>query len=157
MAKHKKKADNLIADNRKARHDYSLFEQFEAGLVLSGWEVKSIRAGKVQLRDSFISMRQGEAWLVQAHISPLITASTHVEANPTRARKCLLHVKELKKCLGAVQEQGQTLVPTALCWRRGRVKVKFAVARGKKMYDKRHDLKQKEATRAMQRAVKQRF
>lgn len=142
---------SLIADNRKARHDYQIESQFEAGLVLEGWEVKSLRAGRAQLKESYVTVKGGEAWLVGAHISPLATVSTHITADPTRSRKLLLHAKELNKLIGAVQRKGYTLIPLNLHWKRGRVKLEIALAKGKKLYDKRATEKQRDWERQKQR------
>lgn len=150
----KKTAPNLIADNRKARHDYQLEQTFEAGLMLEGWEVKSIRAGHVQIAEGYVIIRKGEAWLLGANITPLITASTHKKTEPNRTRKLLLHEKELNKLIGAVQRQGYTLVPLNLHWKNGRVKLEIALAKGKKLYDKRATLKKRDWERQKQRLRK---
>lgn len=150
----KKSAPNLIADNRKARHDYQLEEKFEAGLVLEGWEVKSIRAGHVQIAEGYVIIKKSEAWLLGVNITPLLTASTHKKAIPDRTRKLLLHEKELNKLIGAVQRQGYTIVPLNLHWKNGRVKLDIALAKGKKLYDKRADLKRRDWERQKQRLRK---
>lgn len=156
MTKKTQKTNNLIADNRKARHDYALLEQFEAGLVLEGWEVKALRAGRCQLRDSFVVMKDGEAWLLNTHISPLATISTHITADPTRSRKLLLNKKELQKLIGAVTREGMTMIPLNLHWKHNRVKLEFALAKGKKLYDKRESAKRKDWDRQKQRLLRQR-
>lgn len=140
MSKHKadKTAGNTtIAQNKKAHHDYFLEEHFEAGLVLQGWEVKSMRMGRAQLKESYVIVKNGEAWLFGAHISALASASTHIHPDPTRTRKLLLHSAELRKLIGAVERKGYTLVPLALYWKNGRVKIAIALAKGKHVYDKR--------------------
>lgn len=137
MAKKKQAQANIIALNRVASYQYHFIENFEAGLMLTGWEVKSIRQGRVQLKDSYVVMRQGEAFLVNAHISPLVCASTHVETDPMRSRKCLLHRKELVTLYTAVKRQGLTLVPRSMYWKSGKIKLHLAIAKGKKIHDKR--------------------
>lgn len=133
------KADNSnqIAQNKKAFHDYFVEDRFEAGIALQGWEVKSLRAGRAQLKESHVIVRDGEAFLLGSHISPLSSASTHVHPDPTRTRKLLLHRDELNRLIGAVERRGYTLVPLALYWKRGRAKLAIGLARGKKAYDKR--------------------
>lgn len=142
----------VIAQNRKAWHDYFIEEKYEAGLALTGWEVKSLRAGRAQLKESYVAVDRGEVFLVGAHISPLPSASTHVETNPTRARKLLLHREEIRKLIGAVERRGYTLVPLALYWKNGRAKLEFGLGRGKKAYDKRADIRKREAEREQRRA-----
>lgn len=137
MAKHQPTSPGLIVDNRKVRHEYHIEERFEAGLVLEGWEVKSIRAGKMQLADSHVVFRKGEAWLLNAHCSPLATVSTHIEPNPTRTRKLLLSRREINKLMGKVQQQGYTVVPLNMHWKHNCVKVEVALVKGKKLHDKR--------------------
>ena len=126
-----------IARNRRASHDYALEERFEAGLVLQGWEVKSIRAGKAQLVDSYVLLRDGEAWLFGAHITPLASVSTHVAADPQRSRKLLLHSRELARIFTATQAKGYTCVATAMYWKHNRVKCEIALGKGRKLHDKR--------------------
>lgn len=147
---------SIIADNRKARHDYQLEDQFEAGLVLEGWEVKSLRAGRAQLKESYIIIKNAEAWLLGAHISPLGTVSTHKTADPVRTRKLLLHQKELNKLIGAVQRQGYTIVPLNLHWKKGNAKLEIALAKGKKLYDKRETEKRRDWERQKQQLLKTR-
>ena len=157
MAKKKPKAQSsTIAQNKKARHDYFIEERLEAGIALEGWELKSLRAGRAQLKESYVNLKQGEVFLVGAHISPLASASTHVQANPTRARKLLLHRQEIGKLIGAVERRGYTLVPLALYWKHGRVKLEIALAKGKRAHDKRASIKQRDADRELQRALKSR-
>ena len=148
------KPDYIIAENRKARHDYHIEETFEAGLILEGWEVKSLRSGRAQIAESYVSIKGGEAWLIGAHISPLSTVSTHVTADPTRTRKLLMHVHELNKLIGAVQRKGYTIVPLNLHWKRGRAKLEIALGKGKKLFDKREDLKRRDWDRQKQRLAK---
>lgn len=145
---------NIIAENRKARYDYHIEDQFEAGLALEGWEVKSLRAGRAQLAESYITIKAGEAWLLGAHISPLGTISTHKPADPLRTRKLLLHKKELDKLIGAVQRKGYTIVPLNLHWKKGRAKLEIALAKGKKLYDKRETEKRRDWERQKQRLLK---
>lgn len=145
-----------IAQNRKARHDYAIEQKYEAGLALEGWEVKSLRAGRAQLKEGYVALDRGEAYLVGAHVSPLPSASTHVQPNPTRRRKLLLHREELAKLIGAVERRGYTLIPLSLYWKRGRAKIEIALARGKQAHDKRQDIKKRESAREMARALKSR-
>ena len=127
----------LIAENRKARFDYFIEERFEAGLALQGWEVKAMRAGRAQLKEAYVYLRGGEAFLIGAHLSPLPTTSTHVAADPVRTRKLLLHYSELQRLIGAVERRGYTLVPLEPYWKNGRAKLQLALAKGKKQHDKR--------------------
>ena len=126
-----------IALNKRARHDYSIDERFEAGIALEGWEVKSLRAGKVQIVESYILLKDSEAFLFGALITPLRTASTHISPEPQRSRKLLLHRSELNRLVGAVERKGFALIPTALYWKNGKVKLELGIARGKKEHDKR--------------------
>ncbi len=138
MSKNKKSGGGkTIALNKKASHDYFIDERFEAGISLLGWEVKSLRAGKVQIVESYILLKDNEAFLFGALITPLITASTHVKTEPQRTRKLLLHRNELNRLIGAVERKGFTLVPTALYWKNGKIKLELGIARGKKAHDKR--------------------
>lgn len=146
----------VIAQNRKAWHDYFIEQKFEAGLVLTGWEVKSLRAGRGQLKEGYVVIENSEAWLVGVHISPLPTASTHVHANPTRKRKLLLHAEELDKLIGATERKGYTLVPLRLYWQRGHAKLEIGLAKGKQAHDKRADIKKRETDLEMRRALKAR-
>jgi len=152
--KSKKLAGNVIAVNRKARHDYFIEETFEAGLVLEGWEVKSLRAGNVQLTESYVYIRGGEAWLFGAHFSPLKTISTHVKPDPTRNRKLLLHRQELDRLIGAVERKGFALIPLDLHWHKGRAKLKIGMAKGKKQHDKRAANKDRDWQRQKERILK---
>jgi len=147
---------STIAQNKKARHNYFIEDRFEAGIVLEGWEVKGLRAGRANLQESYVSVKNGEVFLVGAHISPLASASTHVNPNPTRARKLLLHTEEINKLIGAVERKGYTLVPLALYWKKGRAKVEIALAKGKQAHDKRATIKKREGEREMERALKNR-
>ena len=157
MSKKKEEAHSpAIAQNRKAWHDYFIEEKFEAGLALAGWEVKSLRAGRAQLKEAYVIMDRSEAWLIGAHISPLASASTHVQANPVRSRKLLLHRAELNKLIGAVERKGYTLVPLQLYWKHGRAKLEIGLARGKQAHDKRADLKKRETDREIRRVLKTR-
>lgn len=144
----------VIAQNRKAWHDYFIEEKYEAGLALMGWEVKSLRAGRVQIRDSYVLLKDGEAWLLGALITPLPTASTHISPDPARTRKLLLQRPEIDKLTGAVERRGYTLVPTAMYWKRGRAKVEIALARGKKEHDKRAAEKDRDWQRDRQRVLR---
>ncbi len=153
--KNKKSDSNVIAVNRQARHDYFIEETYEAGLVLQGWEVKSLRAGRVSLKESYVLIKDGEAWLFGAHITPLPSASTHVEADPTRTRKLLLHRRELDKLIGLVERRGYTLVPLKLYWKNNRAKLEIGLAKGKKLYDKRAVEKERDWQREKQRLLKQ--
>ena len=137
MARTKSAPSNLIARNRKARHDYAIEDTIEAGIALEGWEVKSLRDGRLQLRDSYATVRNGELWLMGAHITALNTASTHVTAKPLRDRKLLLNRGEIARLIGAVERRGYTLIALDMHWTRGRAKVLLATARGKKQHDKR--------------------
>ncbi len=155
MAKKKpKKPSNTIVVNKNARHDYSLEREFEAGLVLEGWEVKSLRAGKVQFRDTYVHLKNGEAFLFGAIISPLLSASTHVHPQAQRGRKLLLHKHELSNLTGAVERKGYTIVALSLYWIRGRVKCKIALAKGKHLYDKRAAAKEQDWNREKSRLNK---
>jgi SsrA-binding protein len=149
-----KSSSSTIALNKKARHDYFLEERFEAGLALQGWEVKSLREGRVQLTESYVIIQNGEAWLFGFHIAPLLSASTHITPDPTRSRKLLLHRRELDKLIGAVERKGYTIVATALYWKHGRAKLEIALARGKHTHDKRATQKDQEWTRSKQRLLR---
>lgn len=148
--------NKTITVNRRARHDYHIEERFEAGLVLQGWEVKSLRANKVQLSDSYVLLKNGEAWLFNAHITPLPTVSTHFIPDPMRNRKLLLNMRELSKLFGAVQREGYTLIPLSMYWKKNRVKVEIGLAKGKKLYDKRETEKRRDWEREKQRAMRRR-
>src|SRR5690554_3871097 len=140
----KQHAQRSIAQNRKARFDYFIEEHFEAGLELQGWEVKSLRAGKAQLTEAYVVLRDGQAWLLGAHITPLLSASTHVETDPTRTRRLLLHRSEIDHLTGLVERRGYTLVPLELYWNKGRAKLSVGLARGKKQHDKRATEKERD-------------
>jgi SsrA-binding protein len=145
-----------IAQNRKAFHDYHVEERFEAGLVLQGWEVKAIRAGRAQLADAYV-MEHGEAlWLIGGHIAPLATASTHVTPDPGRTRKLLMHGEEIKRLLGKVRQRGYTLVPLDLHFSKGRIKLQIGLARGKLKHDKRAAEREREWQRDKQRLLRAR-
>jgi SsrA-binding protein len=154
MSKKKPDNSNVIAANKRARHDYFIEERLEAGLALEGWEVKSLRDGRAQLTESYVNVRNGEAWLVGAHFSPLRTTSTHVHADPTRSRKLLLHRGELDRLVGAVERKGYALVPLDLHWSKGRVKLEIGLARGKKQHDKRAASKDRDWARQKERILK---
>lgn len=154
MAAKKKSSPNTIALNRKARFDYFIEQEFEAGVALEGWEVKSLRAGRAQLKESYVTVLHGELFLIGAHFSPLNSTSTHVTADPVRSRKLLLHKKEIGHLIGASERAGYTIVPLSLYWKHGRVKAKIALARGKKQYDKRHTIKAREWERDKRRLLK---
>lgn len=144
MAKKKdsKQPSSTIALNKRARHDYFLEDRLEAGLVLEGWEVKSLRAGKARITEAYVLIKDGEAFLLGGHIQPLESASTHVMHDPTRTRKLLLHERELATLIGATEQKGYTVVPLAMYWKRGRAKLEIALAKGKAKYDKRHAKKE---------------
>jgi SsrA-binding protein len=150
----KQKSEGTIAENRKARHEFSIDEHFEAGLVLRGWEIKSLRAGRVQLDQSYVLLKGGEAFLFGALITPLITASTHIVAEPQRTRKLLLKQRELSKLIGSVERKGYTLIPLRMYWKNNYVKLDIALAKGKKLHDKRADEKNKDWARQKQRLLK---
>lgn len=152
--KSKKTGSNIIAVNRRARHDYFIEDTFEAGLVLEGWEVKALRAGSAQLNEAYVYLKSGEAWLIGAHFSPLLSASTHVKTDPTRSRKLLLGRQELDRLVGAVERKGNALVPLDLHWSRGRAKLQVGLARGKKQHDKRAASKDRDWQRQKERILK---
>jgi SsrA-binding protein len=157
MAKKQKKSGHggaTIALNKKASHDYFIEQRFEAGLALEGWEVKSLRAGRVQLKESYVTFKDGEAFLFGAHISALNTASTHLHPDPTRTRKLLLQRQELDRLIGQVERAGYTLVPLSLYWKRGRAKLEIGLAKGKKQHDKRAAERDKDWAREKQRLAK---
>ena len=149
-----KTASSTIALNKKARHDFFIEEKLEAGIVLEGWEVKSLRAGRVQLVDAYIFFKDGEAFMSNAQIQPLLSASTHVDAEPKRIRKLLLNRREIDKLIGAVERKGMTLVATAMYWKKGRAKVEIGVAKGKKQHDKRATEKARDWQREKARIMK---
>ncbi|OLQ79840.1 SsrA-binding protein [Photobacterium proteolyticum] len=156
MAKKKpsKQGSNTIAKNKSARHEYAIDDEYEAGLELQGWEVKAIRSGKVNISESYVFLRNGEAFISGVTITPLNAASTHVVADPTRTRKLLLKRREIDKLLGAVNREGQTIVALSMYWKGSWVKLKVGTARGKKLHDKRADSKQKDWQRDKARIMK---
>jgi SsrA-binding protein len=160
MSKPAKKdtASNTIALNKKARFDYFIEEKYEAGIALEGWEVKSLRAGRVQISDSYVLIKDGEAFMIGSLITPLPTASTHIHPDPQRTRKLLLHRQELNRLIGAVERKGYTLVVTALYWKGGKRKVKaeIGLAKGKQSHDKRETLKERDWQREQHRTMKKR-
>lgn len=143
-----------IALNRRARHEYFIEDKFEAGVSLLGWEVKSLRAGKGNLTDAFVIIKGNEAWLLGAHITPLLQASTHVIADPTRTRKLLLNRREIDRISADIHQKGHTCVPLSLYWSHGRVKCEIAVVKGKQMHDKRHTEKERDWQREKQRVLR---
>lgn len=157
MAKKQKKKGHgglTIATNKVARHEYFIEDTFEAGMVLEGWEVKSLREGKVQLKESYVFLKKGEAWLDNSHVSPLSTTSTHIVANPTRTRKLLLHEAELIRLGAAVERKGYTVVPLSLYWKKNRVKLEIGLGKGKQLHDKRAVSKERDWNRDKQREMK---
>ncbi|AJC49014.1 SsrA-binding protein SmpB [Allofrancisella guangzhouensis] len=153
MSKHKGSAAT-IARNKKAFHDYTILEKFEAGIVLKGWEVKSIRAGKVQMVDSHIHIKRGEAWLFNCLITPLLSASTHITPDAAATRKLLLNRHEIDKIMGKIEQKGFTCVPLAMYWKDAKVKLEIALAQGKKVHDKRQAQKDKDWAREKDRLFK---
>lgn len=150
-----KKSNNTIIVNKKASHEYHFIEDFEAGLELQGWEVKAIRAGKVNLAESYVYIKQGEVYLTNCHITPLDTVSTHIDPDSNRLKKLLLHKNEIDYLIGAVERKGLTLVARSLYWKKGKVKLKLILAQGKKLHDKRADKKEKDWNRQKQRILKE--
>jgi SsrA-binding protein len=153
----KNESFKIVSDNRQARFEYEILETHEAGVVLVGTEIKSIRAGRVNLRDGYALLRDGELLLLNVHISPHATASQYFNHDPRRTRTLLLHRQEIRKLIGKVDQQGLTLVPLKMYLKRGWVKVDIALVRGKKLYDKRHDLRKRDDQREIQRAMKGQF
>lgn len=145
-----------IAQNKKAFHDYFVEERIEAGIALEGWEVKAIRAGRVQLKEAYVVVRGAEVYLIGCHVSPLPTASTHVQPDPTRSRKLLLHAEEIRRLIGKVEQRGYTLVPLDLHYRNGRIKLEIGLARGKKQHDKRDAERERDWERERQRLLRAR-
>ncbi len=143
-----------IVQNKKAFHDYFVEERFEAGMMLEGWEVKSIRAGHVQLKEAYVVVKNAEIYLIGCHVTPLTAASTHIHPDPTRTRKLLLHAEEIRKLIGKVERAGYTLVPLDLHYLRGRVKLEVGLAKGKKQHDKREAEKDKDWKREQQRLMR---
>jgi len=156
MTKKKESGPASIAQNKKARFDYFIEERIEAGLALQGWEVKSMRAGKAQLTDSFVIFRDGEAYLLGSHVSPLNTVSTHIIAEPKRTRKLLMNRREIDRLIGLVERKGYTLIALELYWSKNKVKVKVGLAKGKKQHDKRDTEKDRDWQRDKSRALRAR-
>lgn len=152
--KKQKPSSNTIVLNKKARHDFFIEEKFEVGIALEGWEVKSLRAGKVQIRDSYILLKDAQAYLFGALITPLPTASTHINPDPQRTRKLLLHRREINTLIGAVERKGYTVVPTAMYWKQGKAKIEIGMAKGKQEFDKRRTEKERDWQREKQRIMK---
>ncbi|CAC9451118.1 tmRNA-binding protein SmpB [uncultured Gammaproteobacteria bacterium] len=155
VKKNKKTSSNTIVVNKKARHDYFIEQTLEVGVSLEGWEVKSLRDNKVQIKESYVILKNNELFLFGSHISPLKYTSTHVNADPTRTRKLLLHRLEINRIKDKINQKGATVVPLKLYWLRGKVKLEIGVAKGKKGYDKRQDIKEKDWKRDKQRALKE--
>ena len=145
-----------IVENKKAFHDYFVEERYEAGLVLEGWEVKAIRAGRVHLKEAYVVVKTAEPFIIGMHITPLLSASTHVRADPTRSRKLLLNADEIRKLIGKVEQKGYTLVPLDLHYTKGRVKLQIGLAKGKKQHDKRETEKERDWQREQQRLLRKR-
>jgi SsrA-binding protein len=143
-----------IVQNKKAFHDYFVEERFEAGIALEGWEVKAIRAGRVQIKEAYVIVNNGEIFLIGCHISPLPTASTHFTPDPVRTRKLLLHAREISRLIGSVERAGYALLPLDMHYKDGRIKVEIGLAKGKKQYDKRRDEKEKDWRREQQRLMR---
>jgi len=143
-----------IVENRKAFHNFFVEERYEAGIALAGWEVKAIRAGRAQLKEAYVVLKDGEVFLIGAHVSPLATASTHVQPDPTRTRKLLLRAEEIRRLIGKVDRAGYALVPLDLHYSKGRIKLEIGLARGKKQYDKRATEKEREWNREKQRLLR---
>ena len=143
-----------IVQNKKAFHDYFIEEKYETGMVLEGWEVKAIRDGRVQLKEAYVIISNGALYLIGSHISPLKTASTHINPDPVRTRKLLLHAEEIKRLIGKVERAGYTLVPLNMHYKAGRIKLEIGLAKGKKQHDKRESEKQKDWERTKQRLMR---
>jgi len=157
MATPKPRSSNpVIAENRKAAFNYFFEERFEAGMVLEGWEVKALRAGKAQLTDGYVVIRSGELFVIGCQINPLGTASSHVRPDAVRTKKLLMRASEIRRLIGKVEQKGYTLVPLKLYWKSGRVKCEIALAKGKATHDKRETIKEREGKREVERALKQR-
>ena len=157
MATKKTKSPNpVIAENKKAGFNYFFEERFEAGMVLEGWEVKALRAGKAQLTDGYVVIRNGELFVLGVQINPLGTASTHVRPDSVRTKKLLLHAEEIQRLIGKIEQKGYTLVPINLHWKNGRVTCEIALAKGKDTHDKRSTIKEREGKREVERAMKER-
>jgi SsrA-binding protein len=145
-----------IVQNRKAPHDYFIEEHYETGIVLEGWEVKAVRAGRAQIAEAYVLVKDDALWLIGAHISPLLTASTHVHPDPVRTRKLLLHAEEIRRLIGKVERAGYTLIPLDLHYRKGRIKVEIALGKGKLQHDKRATERDREWNREKQRVLRSR-
>ena len=145
-----------IAQNKKAFHDYFVEQKFEAGIALEGWEVKAVRAGRAQLKEAYVIVRNNEIFLIGCHISPLLSASTHLQPDPVRTRKLLLHTEEIDRLIGSVERAGYTLLPLDMHYTRGRIKLEIGLAKGKKQHDKRAAIKEREWNREQQRLVRSR-
>ena len=145
-----------ITENKKAFHDYFVEERYEAGLALQGWEVKAIRAGRMNIKESYVIIKNGEIFLIGMHITPLLAASTHVNPDPTRTRKCLLHANEIMKLIGKVERAGYALIPLNLHYKGGRIKLEIGLAKGKKQHDKRNDEQEKDWQREKDQIMKER-
>jgi len=157
MGKKKPKTpSNTITLNKKARFDFQIEDDFEAGITLEGWEVKALRAGRANLKESYVIVKNNEIYLLGAHMSPLPSASTHIDPEPTRTRKLLMHRDQIDRLAGKVQQQGYTLVPLSMYWKNGRAKLKIALAKGKKQHDKRAAIKEREWRRDKERLLKYR-
>lgn len=143
-----------IVNNRKAFHDYFIEEKYEAGIALEGWEVKAVRAGRVQVKEAYVIVKHSEIFLIGSHITPLPTASTHINPDPTRSRKLLLHIEEIRKLIGKVERAGYTLVPLDMHFTKGRIKVEIGLAKGKKQHDKRETEKNREWDREKARLMR---
>ena len=154
MATKKPETSSRIADNKKAAYNYFFEERFEAGMVLEGWEVKSLREGKVQLTDGYVMIREGEMFIVGCQINPLRSASTHTTPDSVRTKKLLLHKEQIRKLTGKIEQKGYTLVPLNLHWKTGKVKCEIALAKGKAEHDKRDTIKDREGKREVERAMK---
>lgn len=154
MARKKSESANTIVVNKKARFEYFIEETFECGLELKGWEVKSLRDKRVQLREAYVVMREGEAWLLGSHITPLPTVSSYLAPDPTRTRRLLLHRREIDRLTGAVERQGYTVVPLKLYWKNGRAKLEIGLAKGKKQHDKRAASRERDWQREKARVLK---
>ena len=152
--KNKSQQNATIAVNRQAKHEYFIEERFEAGMVLEGWEVKSLREGRVQLKESYVVIKRGEAWLSGAHISALLSASTHVNPDAVRQKKLLLNRHELNKLIGAVERKGYTIIPLSMYWKNGRAKLEIGLAKGKQLHDKRATVKDRDWQREKGRVLK---
>lgn len=150
----KQNSNTNIASNRHATHEYFIEGRYEAGMVLEGWEVKSLRDGRIQLKESYVVIKKGEVWLVGAHVSPLLSASTHIKPEAVRAKKLLLHAYEINKLIGAVERKGYTIVPLSMYWKQGRAKIEIGLAKGKQLHDKRRSSKDRDWEREKARIMK---